>query len=174
MNPLGNFQQISCKAQTCGAHTCLSGPCSYCILYTSDIWVPECGKEHWLHQPFPCARNELHCKTQVNFSTYVYRFLCPLLPVPLFGTLSCIAYNPYHKHHLVSSDYEGSVCVWDTNIGCRTALHQVCVYPSPYPVYLCYTEQGCIQSGGRTGIPPPSWISPPPPPTPQIFKWVYP
>lgn len=38
--------------------------------------------------------------------------------------LSCVAYNPYHKHHLVSSDYEGCVCVWDTNIGRRTALHQ--------------------------------------------------
>ena len=38
---------------------------------------------------------------------------------------SCVAYNPYHKHHLVSSDYEGCVCVWDTNVGRRTALHQV-------------------------------------------------
>lgn len=43
----------------------------------------------------------------------------------MYFHFSCVAYNPYHKHHLVSSDYEGCVCVWDTNIGRRTALHQV-------------------------------------------------
>ena len=41
---------------------------------------------------------------------------------------SCVAYNPYHKHHLLSSDYEGSVCVWDTNIGQRTRLHKVLLH----------------------------------------------
>jgi hypothetical protein len=44
---------------------------------------------------------------------------------------SCVDYNPYHKHYLVSSDYEGCVavcvCVWDTNVGRRTNLHQVCL-----------------------------------------------
>jgi E3 ubiquitin-protein ligase RFWD2 len=48
----------------------------------------------------------------------------PVHEMSCAAKLSCIAYNPYHKHHLVSSDYEGSVCVWDTNIGRRTALHQ--------------------------------------------------
>ena len=62
---------------------------------------------------------------------YVYDFYIHHLPVPLFGTLSCIAYNPYHKQHLVSCNYEGNVSEWDTNTGCRTTLHQVCVYLSP-------------------------------------------
>ena len=48
---------------------------------------------------------------------------------------SCVAYNPYHKHRLVSSDYEGSVCLWDTSTGQRTGLHQVngCRGLSPFP-----------------------------------------
>ena len=76
---------------------------------------------------FPVHEMSCAAKLRYNFQctcTCIHHF-----PVPLFGTLSCIAYNPYHKHHLVSSDYEGSVCVWDTNIGRRTALHQVCECP---------------------------------------------
>jgi E3 ubiquitin-protein ligase RFWD2 len=48
----------------------------------------------------------------------------PVHDMSCAAKLSCVAYNPYHKHHLVSSDYEGCVCVWDTNVGRRTSLHQ--------------------------------------------------
>ena len=49
--------------------------------------------------------------------------LCPPLPPP--SPCSCVSYNPYHKHSLVSSDYEGCVCIWDTNNGKRLSMHQV-------------------------------------------------
>ena len=48
----------------------------------------------------------------------------PVHEMSCAARLSCVAYNPYHKQQLVSSDYEGCVCVWDTSIGRRTALHQ--------------------------------------------------
>ena len=47
----------------------------------------------------------------------------PVHEMSCAAKLSCVAYNPYHKQQLVSSDYEGRVCVWDTSIGRRTALH---------------------------------------------------
>lgn len=34
--------------------------------------------------------------------------------------ISCVSWNAYHKHVLASSDYEGTVCVWDANTGQRT------------------------------------------------------
>ena len=48
----------------------------------------------------------------------------PVHEMSCAAKLSCVAYNPYHKQQLVSSDYEGRVCVWDTSLGRRTALHQ--------------------------------------------------
>ena len=48
----------------------------------------------------------------------------PVQEMSCAAKLSCVAYNPYHKHQLVSSDYEGCVCVWDVQTGRRTALHQ--------------------------------------------------
>jgi E3 ubiquitin-protein ligase RFWD2 len=48
----------------------------------------------------------------------------PVRDMSCAAKLSCVAYNPYHKHRLVSSDYEGSVCLWDTSTGQRTGLHQ--------------------------------------------------
>ncbi|KAL5484611.1 hypothetical protein EMCRGX_G021140 [Ephydatia muelleri] len=38
--------------------------------------------------------------------------------------LSSLCYNPYHKARLVSSDYDGAVCVWDTNTGTRLVKFQ--------------------------------------------------
>ena len=48
----------------------------------------------------------------------------PVQDMSCAAKLSCVAYNPYHKHQLLSSDYEGCVCVWDVQTGRRTALHQ--------------------------------------------------
>ena len=48
----------------------------------------------------------------------------PVHEMSCAARLSCVAYNPYHKQQLVSSDYEGCVCVWDTSLGRRTALQQ--------------------------------------------------
>nr|XP_026496052.1 E3 ubiquitin-protein ligase COP1-like [Vanessa tameamea] len=34
--------------------------------------------------------------------------------------ISCVSWNAYHKHVLASSDYEGTVSVWDAHAGVRT------------------------------------------------------
>ncbi len=36
---------------------------------------------------------------------------------------SSVCFNPYHKATLASADYEGCVCVWDINTGCKKASH---------------------------------------------------
>lgn len=66
--------------------------------------------------------HEMTCGAKLRFSGNTPSFLPHLTFLPSY---SCVAYNPYHKHSLVSSDYEGCVCVWDTNIGRRVTLHQV-------------------------------------------------
>jgi E3 ubiquitin-protein ligase RFWD2 len=39
--------------------------------------------------------------------------------------ISCVSWNAYHKHVLASSDYEGTVSVWDASTGQRTRALQV-------------------------------------------------
>ncbi len=36
---------------------------------------------------------------------------------------SSVCFNPYHKATLASADYEGSVSVWDVNVGTKKASH---------------------------------------------------
>ncbi|XP_018906743.1 E3 ubiquitin-protein ligase COP1 isoform X1 [Bemisia tabaci] len=38
--------------------------------------------------------------------------------------ISCLSWNSYHKNTLASSDYEGTVTVWDVNTGQRTRTFQ--------------------------------------------------
>ncbi|XP_050676414.1 E3 ubiquitin-protein ligase COP1-like [Leptidea sinapis] len=38
--------------------------------------------------------------------------------------ISCVSWNAYHKNVLASSDYEGTVCVWDAATGLRTRALQ--------------------------------------------------
>ena len=37
---------------------------------------------------------------------------------------SSVFFNPYHKNHLASSDYEGCVCIWDVSTGTKMINHQ--------------------------------------------------
>lgn len=39
--------------------------------------------------------------------------------------ISCIAWNPYHKSELVSSDYEGIMTMWDPFTAKRIQVFQV-------------------------------------------------
>lgn len=41
-----------------------------------------------------------------------------------FFCSSSVFFNPYHKNHLASSDYEGCVCIWDVNTGTKMINHQ--------------------------------------------------
>lgn len=36
--------------------------------------------------------------------------------------ISCVSWNSYRKNTIASSDYEGSICVWDSNTGQRTRI----------------------------------------------------
>ena len=49
----------------------------------------------------------------------------PLPSLHLTTLFSSLCYNPYHKARLVSSDYDGAVCVWDTSTGTRLIKFQV-------------------------------------------------
>lgn len=46
----------------------------------------------------------------------------------LFGC-SCISWSSYHKNLLASSDYEGTVILWDGFTGQRSKVYQV-IYSS--------------------------------------------
>ena len=41
----------------------------------------------------------------------------PIREIPTQAKLSWVCWNPYIRHHLVSSDYEGFVTLWDVNRG---------------------------------------------------------
>ena len=38
---------------------------------------------------------------------------------------SCVSWSSYHKGGLASSDYEGTVTLWDANTGTRVKMFQV-------------------------------------------------
>ena len=42
--------------------------------------------------------------------------------------ISCISWSQYHKGMLSSSDYEGTVTIWDAFTGTQTQLFQVCSF----------------------------------------------
>lgn len=46
----------------------------------------------------------------------------PVREIPTLAKLSWVCWNPYIRHHLVSSDYEGFVTLWDVSRG--TALRE--------------------------------------------------
>ena len=46
------------------------------------------------------------------------------LELSSFFYSSSVFFNPYHKNHLASSDYEGCVCIWDVNTGAKMINHQ--------------------------------------------------
>nr|XP_043623903.1 E3 ubiquitin-protein ligase COP1-like [Erigeron canadensis] len=40
---------------------------------------------------------------------------CPVVEIPTRSKLSCLSWNKHAKNHIASSDYEGTVIVWDVN-----------------------------------------------------------
>ncbi|KAI9499708.1 WD40-repeat-containing domain protein [Zychaea mexicana] len=42
---------------------------------------------------------------------------CPVKVIPVGQKISCLSWNTYVKSHIASSDYEGTVRVWDVNEG---------------------------------------------------------
>lgn len=49
----------------------------------------------------------------------------PITEMSCASKISCIAWNPYHKNELASSDYEGAVTLWDPFTTKKTHLFQV-------------------------------------------------
>lgn len=43
---------------------------------------------------------------------------------------SCISWSSYHKNLLASSDYEGTVILWDGFTGQKSKVYQVCCWTS--------------------------------------------
>lgn len=52
-----------------------------------------------------------------------------LLSIYLSFSLSCISWSSYHKNLLASSDYEGTVILWDGFTGQRSKVYQVHFQP---------------------------------------------
>ncbi|PWA64217.1 COP1-like protein [Artemisia annua] len=53
-----------------------------------------------------------------NFSTIVNEppeAHCPVVEISTRSKLSCLSWNKHTKNHIASSDYEGTVFVWDVN-----------------------------------------------------------
>lgn len=48
----------------------------------------------------------------------------PCLEMTSRSKISCISWHNYHKGTLASSDYEGTVTIWDASIGQRTKTYQ--------------------------------------------------
>ena len=44
----------------------------------------------------------------------------PVVEIPARSKLSCISWSPGVRHHLLSSDYEGTVQLWD--VATRTSV----------------------------------------------------
>lgn len=49
----------------------------------------------------------------------------PITEMACASKISCVAWNPYHKNELASSDYEGTVTMWDPFTGKKTHMYQV-------------------------------------------------
>lgn len=63
----------------------------------------------------------MYCKS-VIFVLYIMIY-CKTDQGLLF--LSCISWSSYHKNLLASSDYEGTVILWDGFTGQRSKVYQV-------------------------------------------------
>ncbi|PXF44200.1 E3 ubiquitin-protein ligase COP1 [Gracilariopsis chorda] len=70
----------------------------------------------------------------------------PIREIKANEKLSWICWNPYIRHHLVSSDYEGVVALWDINLGkayCEFEEHESRVWS----VDFCPTKPTVFASG---------------------------
>lgn len=78
----------------------------------------------WFDQSAMCFAKILiaWCIVKVIFVLYM-KISCKTDPGLLF--LSCISWSSYHKNLLASSDYEGTVILWDGFTGQRSKVYQV-------------------------------------------------
>lgn len=78
----------------------------------------------WFDQSAMCFAKILiaWCIAKVIFVLYMM-ISCKTDPGLLF--LSCISWSSYHKNLLASSDYEGTVILWDGFTGQRSKVYQV-------------------------------------------------
>ena len=49
----------------------------------------------------------------------------PITEMSCASKISCVAWNSYHKNELASSDYEGTVTMWDPFTASKTHVYQV-------------------------------------------------
>lgn len=74
----------------------------------------------------------------------------PVREIPTAAKLSWVCWNPYIRHHLVSSDYEGFVTLWDVNRG--TPLREYEEHESrAWSVDYCPAKPTLFASGSDDG-----------------------
>lgn len=74
----------------------------------------------------------------------------PVREIPTSAKLSWVCWNPYIRHHLVSSDYEGFVTLWDVNRG--SALREYEEHESrAWSVDYCTAKPTLFASGSDDG-----------------------
>lgn len=74
----------------------------------------------------------------------------PIREIPTQAKLSWVCWNPYIRHHLLSSDYEGSVKIWDVNLS--TALSEYEEHElRAWSVDYCPTKPAYFASGSDDG-----------------------
>ncbi|TPX65416.1 hypothetical protein SpCBS45565_g05208 [Spizellomyces sp. 'palustris'] len=71
----------------------------------------------------------------------------PVLTMSSRSKISCLTWNPYIRNHLVSSDYEGIVTLWDAGIG-RAMCHFEEHEKRAWSVDWCQTDPLRLASGG--------------------------
>ncbi|KAJ3220397.1 coatomer subunit alpha [Dinochytrium kinnereticum] len=71
----------------------------------------------------------------------------PILEMGSRSKISCLSWNPYIKSHMISSDYEGIVTLWDANQG--TPIHSFEEHEKrTWSVHFCQTDPLLFASGG--------------------------
>lgn len=74
----------------------------------------------------------------------------PIREIPTQDKLSWVCWNPYIRHHLLSSDYEGLVKIWDVNLA--TALSEYEEHECrAWSVDYCPTKPAYFASGSDDG-----------------------
>lgn len=74
----------------------------------------------------------------------------PVREIPTSAKLSWVCWNPYIRHHLVSSDYEGFVTLWDVNQG--TSLREYEEHENrAWSVDYCPAKPTLFASGSDDG-----------------------
>lgn len=110
----------------------------WCDQENQGVWVWHCDPGCSRH-PLPCQRNDLQFQNQVKAKTEQINVFkkassdeakCCNENDPNLVYCSCISWSSYHKNLLASSDYEGTVILWDGFTGHRSKVYQVW-----YPVW---------------------------------------